>query len=212
MAALPGARVQAGPRDDPGVHGARDHIAGRRGRGDGRLVLDAPVMGICLGARRSCRRRHRDLEPAGEPHLPGRCARPSHGGRRGSPRASHGGDHRRRDAVVLVSFALALSRPRRAPSASAGGPLASSAVRNGSSGAGRSRGVPRASCGSGPGTRTPAPALARHHSGNSRRPPDSVRPLLLVCLRVVGVPASGVLQCRAFAAWALVRINSAPCR
>ena len=75
--------------------------------------------------------------------------------------------------VVLVSFALALSRPRRARIG--GGPLASSAarrlVRRGPvSGCRELRAVP------GPGARTPAPALARHHSGNSCRPPDGVRP------------------------------------
>ena len=107
--------------------------------------------------------------------------------------------------VVLVSFALALSRPRRARSI-AGGPLASS-VRDGSSGAGRSRGVPSF-------VRFRAQALGllrrRWHviTLGTLAGHLTVFVLLLVCLRVVGVPASKVSGVEAFAAWALVRGSS----
>ena len=110
--------------------------------------------------------------------------------------------------VVLVSFALALSRPRRARSIG-GGPLASSAVRDGSSGAGRSRGVPRASCGSGPRRSDSCAGVGTSSLWELFAGHLTVFVLLLVCLRVVGVPASEVSGVEAFAAWALVRILGA---
>src|SRR3990172_3703231 len=48
---------------------------GGRGGGDGGLVLDAPLVGVRIGARRPCRGGHRSLEPTREPRVSGRRPR-----------------------------------------------------------------------------------------------------------------------------------------
>ena len=51
MVTLPGPRLPAGARDDPGVDRALDRRTGRRGDRDGGLLGDAPRLGVPGGGR-----------------------------------------------------------------------------------------------------------------------------------------------------------------